>query len=96
MVLPDNSNLQQQLIQRLLQTNSNTTLPISLGAPPNSNQSGLCPMLARALQQQQQQQLSPQYTLGQDPLGIQTLTPLQLALGTQAPLQPALLEGLWI
>ena len=46
MVLPDNSNLQQQLIQRLLQTNSNTTLPISLGAPPNSNQSGLVQMLA--------------------------------------------------
>jgi hypothetical protein len=90
MLFSDNSNLQQQLLQQLLQLSSTTTLPTSSGAPLNENQTGLVQVLAQALQQQQQQQHQQRhplrYALGQDSdsLGLQT----------QTPLQPALLEGL--
>jgi len=104
MLLPDNSNLSQQLLQQLLQssTSTSTALPTYSGAFRNTNQNGLVQALTQALQQQQQlqqqlkQQLLPlQYALGQDSLGgLQTQTPLQPALGAQTPLQPSLLEGL--
>jgi hypothetical protein len=91
MLLSDNSNLQQQLVQQLLQLSSTTTLPTSSGAPLNANQTGLVQVLAQALQQrlqqqQQHQQLPLQHTLGQDSES--------LGLQTQTSLQPALLEGL--
>jgi hypothetical protein len=92
MVLPgDSPNLSsQQLSQQLLQSSS-TTLPTYSGPSlnvVNAQQNGLVQVfvLAQALRQQQQyqQQLSLQHSLGQDLFGLETLTPLP----------PASLEGL--
>eukprot|EP00984_Skeletonema_dohrnii_P034734 scaffold33660_cov87-Skeletonema_dohrnii-CCMP3373.AAC.1 len=84
-----NSNLQQQLLlQRLQQpSTTTTTLPTSSvnSIDQNIDQHGLAQLLAQTIQQQQQQ-LPPQYTIGQNPIG-------QL-LQSQTPLQPATLEGL--
>eukprot|EP00985_Skeletonema_marinoi_P003648 scaffold1594_cov211-Skeletonema_marinoi.AAC.1 len=83
--VPGHSNLQQQLLLQQLQQSSTTNLPISLGNPHNVNQNGLAQLMFQSLQQQQlqqqQQQLPLQYTMGQNPFGIQThigLTPQML------------------
>jgi hypothetical protein len=82
MVIPDNSNLQQQFTQRLLQSSITALLPTLLGTLPNANRNGLVQVLARALQQQQQQQqLFHQHTFGQDSLRLQTHVPSALFEG---------------
>eukprot|EP00985_Skeletonema_marinoi_P008432 scaffold3823_cov71-Skeletonema_marinoi.AAC.1 len=85
-----NSNLQQQLLlQRLQQPSTTTTtlLTSSVNSIDNNvDQHGLGQLLAQAMQQQQQQHLPLQSTMGQNLLG-------QL-LQSQTPLQPSLLEGL--
>mmetsp|Transcript_18926 Transcript_18926/g.28558 ORF Transcript_18926/g.28558 Transcript_18926/m.28558 type:complete len:446 (+) Transcript_18926:178-1515(+) len=79
---PGNSNVQQQLLQQLQQLHSTTTLPTTLGNSQNVNQNALAQLLSQPLQQQQ---LSLQYLLGQNQLGL---------LQSQTPLQPASIEGL--
>eukprot|EP00985_Skeletonema_marinoi_P022001 scaffold13778_cov183-Skeletonema_marinoi.AAC.1 len=85
-----NSNLQQQLLLQRLQQPSTTTTNIPTSSvnsiDNNVDQHGLAQLLAQAMQQQQQQYLPLQSTMGQNPLG-------QL-LQSQTPLQPSLLEGL--
>jgi hypothetical protein len=76
MLLPDNSNLSQQLLQQFLQLKGTTTLTSSSGTRLNANQNELVQVLAQALQQQQQRH-PLRYALGQDSLGLQTQTPLQ-------------------
>eukprot|EP00985_Skeletonema_marinoi_P000618 scaffold224_cov108-Skeletonema_marinoi.AAC.16 len=83
LLLPENSNIQQQLLQQLQQSNGTTALPIALGNSQYVNQNALTQLLSHSLQQQQ---LPLQYILGQNQLG-------QL-LQSQTPLQPASLEGL--
>eukprot|EP00574_Skeletonema_japonicum_P004500 CAMPEP_0201718480 /NCGR_PEP_ID=MMETSP0593-20130828/3985_1 /ASSEMBLY_ACC=CAM_ASM_000672 /TAXON_ID=267983 /ORGANISM="Skeletonema japonicum, Strain CCMP2506" /LENGTH=471 /DNA_ID=CAMNT_0048208789 /DNA_START=148 /DNA_END=1563 /DNA_ORIENTATION=+ len=91
--VPENSSIQQQLLQQLqLPSSTTATLPTSLGNSIDQNviQNGLVQLLLQTLQQQQQQQqqqqLSLQHVSGQNPLG-------QL-LQSQFPLQPASHEGL--
>ena len=85
--VPEHINLQQQLLLQQLQQSSTTNLPTSVDNPQLVNQNGSGQLMFQSLQQQQlqqqqqQQQLPLQYTMGQNPFGIQThigLTPQML------------------
>eukprot|EP00984_Skeletonema_dohrnii_P004935 scaffold1740_cov150-Skeletonema_dohrnii-CCMP3373.AAC.4 len=81
--VPEHINLQEQLLLQQLQQSSTTNLPTSVDNPQLANQNVLAQLMFQSLQQQQiqQQQLPLQYTMGQNPFGIQTqigLTPQML------------------
>jgi hypothetical protein len=82
--VPEHIKLQQQLLLQQLRKSSTTNLPTSVDNHQLVNQNGSGQLMFQSMQQQhlqQQQQLPLQYTMGQNPFGIQThigLTPQML------------------
>eukprot|EP00984_Skeletonema_dohrnii_P015732 scaffold6855_cov216-Skeletonema_dohrnii-CCMP3373.AAC.4 len=93
--VPEHIKLQQQLLLQQLRQTSTTNLPTSVDNHQLVNQNGSGQSMFQSLQQQhlqqqQQQQLPLQYTMGQNPFGIQThigLTPQMLHQAQQLQLQ---------